>query len=108
MPVFVIAEVKITDDKWVPAYAQKVHGLVHKHGGKYLSRSGKLETLEGAPRDSSLVAIMSFPTPKAAQAFVKDPDYAPLAAARKQGSESHFRMIDDTDVAGTIEYLPKG
>ena len=26
---------------WIPAYAASVHELVHKHGGKYLSRSGK-------------------------------------------------------------------
>jgi hypothetical protein len=33
---------------------------------------------------------------------------APYAAARQAGSESRFQLIDDTDVAGTIPYLPKG
>ena len=108
MSVYVIAEIKVTDNQWIPAYAEKVHGLVHKHGGRYLARSGNLTTLEGTPRASSLVAIMSFPSPKEAQGFVSDPAYAPFAAARKQGSESHFMLIDDTDVAGTIDYLPKG
>jgi uncharacterized protein (DUF1330 family) len=40
MTVYMIADIKITDNKWVPAYAASVHELVHKHGGKYLSRGG--------------------------------------------------------------------
>ena len=37
----------------------------------------------------------------------QDPKYAPYAAARQAGSESRFQLIDDTDLAGTIPYLPK-
>jgi uncharacterized protein (DUF1330 family) len=108
MSAFLIAEIKITDDRWVPAYAASVHDLVHKHGGKYLSRSANLRTLEGAPLETTLMAIMQFPTATAAEAFVNDPKYAPYVTARREGSESRFRLIDDTDVAGTIAYLPKG
>ena len=39
MPVYLIADVKVTDDTWIPDYAANVHDIVHKHGGKYLSRS---------------------------------------------------------------------
>jgi uncharacterized protein (DUF1330 family) len=81
---------------------------VHRHGGKYLSRSGNVTTIEGKPLDTSLVAIMAFPSKRAAEAFAHDPDYAPFVAARRAGSESRFQLIDDTDLAGTIPYLPKG
>jgi hypothetical protein len=37
-----------------------------------------------------------------------DPTRVRRAAARPAGSESRFQLIDDTDVAGTIPYLPKG
>jgi uncharacterized protein (DUF1330 family) len=43
-----------------------------------------------------------------AQAFANDPDYAKYRQARQAGSISRFRVIDDTDVAGSIPYLPKG
>ncbi len=33
------------------------------------------------------------------------PDYAQYGDARRAGSESHFHVIDSTDVAGTIPYL---
>jgi uncharacterized protein (DUF1330 family) len=108
MTVYVIADVKVTNDGWVPAYAASVHDLVHKHGGKYLSRSGNVKTLEGKPLDTTLIALMAFPSAEAAEAFTTDPKYAPFAAARKDGSDSRFQMIDDSDLAGTISYLRKG
>ena len=107
MTAYLIADIKITDDKWVPAYAAKVHDFVHKHGGKYLARSGNVKTLEGKPLTTSLIALMQFPSAEAAGAFVNDPEYAPLVAARQRGSESRFQLIDDTDLAGTIPYLRK-
>ena len=108
MTVYMIADIKVTDNKWVPGYAASVHDLVHKHGGKYLARSGNVKTLEGKPLATSLIALLQFPSEEAADAFLADPKYAPFAAARKNGSDSRFQLIDDTDLAGTISYLPKG
>ena len=108
MPVYMIADIKVTDDEWLPEYAASVHELVHKHGGKYLARSGNVTTLEGKPLDANFVALLEFPSAEAVQAFATDPNYAPFAAARRRGSESRLQLIDNTDLAGTIAYLPKG
>ena len=107
MAVFLIAHVKVTDDAWVPAYAEKVHGIVAKHGGKYLSRSGNITSLEGEKPDSTLVALIQFPSMEAVEAFANDPEYAPFGKARQDGSVSTLYVIDDTDLAGAIPYLPK-
>lgn len=107
MPVYIIADIKVTDDAWVPAYAASVHDIVHKHGGKYLARSGNVRTLEGNPLETTLIALLEFPSAEAVEAFATDPEYAPYAAARQNGSESRFQLIDDTDLAGTIPYLRK-
>ena len=56
MTVYLKADVKVTDDSWVPEYASKVHDLVAKHGGKYLSRSGNINTIEGEGLDTTLIA----------------------------------------------------
>jgi len=108
MSAFLIAEIKVTDDSWVPDYAANVHSLVKKHGGKYLSRSGNIETLEGADKDSTLIAILEFPTRDALDRFTSDPEYAPFGQARRRGSVSNFCVIDATDIAGTIPYLKAG
>ena len=108
MSVYVIADVKVTAEDWIPDYATAVHDIVHRHGGKYLSRSGNIKTLEGSPLETTMIAILEFPSEEAVMAFATDPDYAPYAAARKAGSESRLQLIDDTDLAGTIPYLAKG
>ena len=108
MSVFVIVEVQVTDDGWVPEYAANVPNLVEKHGGKYLSRSGNIEVLEGEVPESTLIALIEFPSADAVMAFATDSDYEPYAKARQGGSISRLRLIDDTDIAGTIPYLPAG
>jgi uncharacterized protein (DUF1330 family) len=108
MSVYLIAEIKVTNDSWVPEYAANVHLLVERHGGKYLSRSGNIETMEGKDKDSTLIALLEFPTREALDGFVADPDYAPYGKARQAGSVSNFHVIDDTDIAGAIPYLKAG
>jgi uncharacterized protein (DUF1330 family) len=107
MAHYFIASVKVTDDSWVPDYAAKVHDIAAKHGGEYLSRSGNITNLEGAPLDTTLIAIIRFPSLEAAKAFANDPEYAPYAEARRNGSVSQIDVIDDTDLAGAIPYLGK-
>ena len=108
MTVYLIADIKVTDDGWVPEYATNVHKLVEKHGGRYLSRSGNIDTLEGGDKDSTLIAIVEFPSRQALDNFAADPEYAPYGQARQAGSVSNFHVIDDTDVAGAIPYLKAG
>ena len=107
MTVYLIAEVKVTDDAWVPDYAARVHEIAARHNGRYLSRSGNIETLEGTRTDETLIALIQFPDRASAHDFAEDPEYAPFGKARQAGSVSHFRLIDDTDIAGAIPYLGK-
>ena len=107
MTVYLIANVKVSDDAWLPDYAANVHHIVHKHGGEYLSRSANITAVEGLAPDVSVIGIIKFPSMKAAQGFLDDPDYAPHARARRAGSAGQFYIIDDTDAAGTLSYLPK-
>jgi uncharacterized protein (DUF1330 family) len=108
MAVYLIANVKVTDQSWIPSYAANVPDLVHKHGGKYLSRSANITTLEGERPDVTVIALVTFPSLEAVQAFADDPAYAPFARARQAGSVCSFHVIDDTDVAGAIHYLADG
>lgn len=108
MAVFLIANVKVTDESWIPEYAAKVHDMVAKHGGRYLSRSANIRTIEGEAPDTTLIALIQFPSMEALDGFVHDPAYAPFAKSRQDGSVSQFYVIDDTDVAGSIPYLQAG
>lgn len=105
MKHYLVVQLKITDDAWIPA---NVLDLVHRHGGRYPSRSANIRDLEGHPPPADMVAILEFPDLRNLQAFLADPDYAPYASARHTGTESHLTAIDVTDAAGTIPYLAAG
>ena len=108
MTVYLIAEIKVTDDNWVPDYAAEVHPIVEKHGGRYLSRSGNIKVLEGEDRGNTFIAILQFPDAASVEAFATDPEYVPHGKARQEGAINSFQLIDDTDAAGTIPYLSAG
>jgi uncharacterized protein (DUF1330 family) len=108
MAVYLIAFVEVTDDAWLPGYAGNVHDIVQKHGGKYLSRSANITTIEGEGTAANMIALLEFPSREAVEAFASDPEYAPYGEARRAGSKSTFHVIDDTDAAGTIPYLTAG
>ena len=108
MSVYLIGEVTITDESWIPGYATNVHDIAHKHGGKYLSRSANITTVEGEPCKANMIALVEFPDMEALQAFINDPEYAAFRESRVKGSISNLHVIDDTDAAGTIPYLGKG
>lgn len=108
MAVYVIAQVKVKDDGWIPDYAAKVHDIAAAHGGRYLSRSANITPLEGETPDMDVMALIEFPSLESAQAFGADPDYAPFAKARQEGTVSSLFVIDDTDATGGIPYLPSG
>jgi hypothetical protein len=74
-----------------------------------ISSSGSApQALTTASARGPWLALLEFPSAEAVKAFATDPKYAPYAAARQAGSESRFQLIGDTDLAGTIPYLPKG
>ena len=53
MSVYLIADIKVTNNKWVPTYAASVHDLVHKHGGKYLAQRQHRDIRRQASRHGS-------------------------------------------------------
>lgn len=108
MPVYLVSNVKAKSQDWIPEYAQKVHVIAAKHGGKYLSRSGNITAIEGERPNATIVALMQFPSMDELLGFINDPEYAPYAKARQDGTDSILYAIDDTDLAGTIPDLVKG
>lgn len=106
MPAYLIVEVTITEDSWVPAYAAEVHKIAESHGGRYLTRSGTIEVIEGEDQGLSAIVLIEFPSMDAAKAFHADPAYAPLIAMRQGGAKSRFTVVDAADIAGVIPYLP--
>ena len=61
MSVYLITDVKVIEDFWIPDYVANVHDIFYRHGGKYRSRSASIINIEGEPLDTTLIAVLEFP-----------------------------------------------
>jgi uncharacterized protein (DUF1330 family) len=64
-PYFTIAELDITDPRWVAEYVQNVTPLVAQFGGRYLTRTSHVETLEGDRKPAQIVVLVEWPSREA-------------------------------------------
>lgn len=84
-------------DTWIPDYLKAVGPLVEKHGGKILARKTSFERLEGTESNPGLIVIQEWPSRSAAEAFYRDPAYAPHLRARLAGSMSDLFFVEGKD-----------
>lgn len=93
MTAYLIAMMNVHDGAGYAEYKEKVPAIIAKHGGKYVVRGGAVDVVEGAwPGDR--VVMLEFPDYSAAQAFIADPDYQPIAAIRHNTATSHIWLVD--------------
>ena len=91
MPVYVIADVKVTDPEQYKQYAALSPGAVAAAGGEFLVRGGRSEVLEGDWTPNRVV-VTRFPTLEAARAFYHGALYTE-ARAKRAGATEFFNMV---------------
>jgi len=101
MNYYVVAEVNVRDDKWVPEYLKNVTQLVHRHGGRYLARTPKIEKLEGERKAPQLFVILEFPSHEAATSFYSSAEYQPYLRSRQQGASTDLLLVAGEDIAAS-------
>jgi uncharacterized protein (DUF1330 family) len=94
MPAYVIGKVQMRDPFWVEEYGAKFPPLLKKHGGRYLVRAFKMESLEGATPLPSGRFVLEFATTEQARAWYHDPEYAALIKLRQGGSEVDLVLVE--------------
>lgn len=93
MSTYLIADIEVHDKQAYATYVAQVPAFIAKHGGEYAVRGGAAEVREGNWRPHRLV-VLRFPTRAAAEAFVNDPDYAPVAAIRHRAATTNMVLVD--------------
>jgi uncharacterized protein (DUF1330 family) len=93
MPVYVIVEVEVKDAALYEQYKPGVPALVQKHGGKFLARGGRTESIEGGWQPGRMV-LFQFPDARSVHAFFDDPEYQPLKAIRHRASTGRIVMVE--------------
>ena len=93
MPAYLVARVNVTDPEKYEAYKKLSPAAIAAFGGRFLSRGGNLETLEGAP-ETRRVVIVEFPDMQAARDFYDSPQYRKARAAREGAAEAQFFIVE--------------
>jgi len=99
MNYYVIGEVDITDQGWVPDYIKNVTGMVERRGGRYLARTSMVERLEGERRPPQILVILEWPSKESAVAFFESEEYRPYRQNRTAGAKNEFLLAAGEDLA---------
>jgi uncharacterized protein (DUF1330 family) len=93
MAAYLIASVEITDPAGYEEYRQRVPATIAAFNGRYLSRVGTVEVLEG---DWTLnrVVILEFPDMSQLMAWYESPIYKPLREIRNRTAKAHLVAIE--------------
>ena len=87
-----IARVTVTDPDRYKGYADLAPGAIAKHGGKFLARGGKSESMEGESRPRNVV--IEFPSLADAVACYRSADYQAAKAKRKGAGVAEIVIVE--------------
>ena len=93
MAAYVFANVEITDPAGYEEYRKQVPATIAQYGGRYLTRAGATEVLEG-DWTSKRVVILEFPDMARLKAWYDSPEYRPLHAIRERAAKSIVLAIE--------------
>lgn len=93
MPAYVLVEIDVKDPEAYEEYKRLVVPIVNRHGGRYLARGGRTETLEGewSPRR---IVVLEFGSLEQAKRWWSSDDYAPVRAIRHRTASSRMIVVE--------------
>lgn len=93
MAAYLIAEHLITYAERFEQYRSKVAPMIERFGGRYLTRGGSHEVLDGKWNPTRAV-IIEFPDMARLKAWYNSPEYKPLIAIRQGAGTDVLLAID--------------
>jgi uncharacterized protein (DUF1330 family) len=95
MPAYITGKLIVRDWDWYREYRSVTEPLVEKHGGRYLIKGGRNETLEGDEPPGDALVLIEFPDREAAERWYRDPGYARMIQLRKDsGVVTQLALVD--------------
>jgi len=93
MPAYYIGEHKITNAAVFEEYLAKVMPMIERFGGRYLTKRGTHEVLEGDWKPNRVV-IVEFPDKASIRKWYEAPEYQPLIALRQSAATDVMIMLE--------------
>ncbi|HEY3175204.1 MAG TPA: DUF1330 domain-containing protein [Candidatus Polarisedimenticolia bacterium] len=93
MAAFVIVDIEITDPVRYEQYKKLAAPTVAAHGGRYVARGGRAETLEGTRRPGRIV-VLEFPTFQDARLWWDSDAYRPARDLRHACARTEMILVE--------------
>lgn len=93
MAVYCIAYEKLDDPEMFETYRAQVMPTINAYGGRFVVRGGKFTVLEGE-MPFERIAVLEFPTRKAAEDWYHSPEYQRILPYRRNAGKSLFIFVD--------------
>jgi uncharacterized protein (DUF1330 family) len=93
MAAYAVVNVEITDSAGFAEYRKSVPATIAAFGGRFLTRGGATEVLEGEWIPKRLV-ILEFPDAATIKAWYHSLEYQQLLELRKRTATSDFVIVD--------------
>jgi uncharacterized protein (DUF1330 family) len=90
---YVICDITVNDPAAYETYKQLAAQSVEQHGGRYLTRGGKRETLEGQ-WEPARVVVLEFPDAHAAKRWYESGEYQAAREARRDAAISSIVLVE--------------
>jgi uncharacterized protein (DUF1330 family) len=96
MPAYLVVHVDVHDPDRYEEYKALAPPSIREYGGRYLTRGGATEVIDGDWTPKRLV-LLEFPTMEQARAFHGSPEYAEALALRHATATSSVVLLDGLD-----------
>ncbi len=93
MVAYVVAEIDVKDAAEYENYKTPAFASIAQYGGRYLTRGGKAELLEGEPSPSRVV-VLEFPSFEQATRWYHSPEYQAAAQIRRRCATGRLYAVE--------------
>ena len=93
MLAYVFAEIEVTNPEGYKGYTAVVPESIKKYGGRFLTRGGPVQGLEGDWPERRRV-IIEFPSMDAARKWWDSPEYEKPKAMRRANSKGRLLLLE--------------
>lgn len=93
MPAHFVAEVEITNPAGFQPYGAAVGATLEQYGGRYLTRGGPAELIEGGPEPKRVV-ILEFADKAAVKRWYELPEYQKILPLRLDNSTGRAFIVE--------------
>ena len=93
MPAYFVVELEITNNEAMEPYRAAVGATIEQYGGRFLTRGGAAELIEGGPEPKRVI-ILEFADKAAFKRWYNSPEYQKILPGRLDNSTGRAFIVE--------------